>query len=163
VLLDGKRGLELAGGSALSLVYSLPASIPPGRHFLSGDPDLGYSDGILALQAIKLDTSVERATDPPQVRIKVRGTDRPVRLRVFNLDPFAASLGGGESQIVETDGGIENVAAVELRPSQFPSPAAQDLNIAFTLAEERSGCALRGPSPEQGLSPASAPGPRVAN
>jgi len=157
VLLDGKPLLEVVGGSRRSLIFTLPETTAPGRHFVSGDPDAGFPDGILTFHAVRLETSVDRAMVPPHVRIRAVGTDQPVKIRVMNLDPLAASLAGGESQIVETDGGRENIVWIEMRPSQYESPERRDLNILFTIGEQRNGCA------EQGVSPASAAGARMAN
>jgi hypothetical protein len=94
---------------------------------------------------------------PPHVRIRVLGTEERVKVRVMNLDPVAASLVGGESQVVETDGGRENVAMIPMEPSKFPGAKPHDLDIAFTLAEDRGACAM------QGVSPTSASASRVAN
>ena len=140
VLLDARPDLELAGGSSRSLVFTLPEHTSPGRHLLSGDPDVGFSSDILDFEAIRLDASVDPAIDPPHVRIKVRGTRKPVRLRVVNLNPLAASLEGGESQIAESDGGIENLAMIPLRPGGIVGADAPDLNIVFTLATEAPAC-----------------------
>lgn len=156
VLLDGKPNLEAVAGSARSLVFTLPEETPPGRHLVSGDPAAGFPDAIVAFQTIKLETTVDRA-EPPQVRIRAIGTEAPVRVRVVNLNPFAASLEGGESQVVETDGGRENLAMIPLRPSENPSVAAPKLDIAFTLAGGREACV------SQGDLPASPAARRVAN
>lgn len=157
VLLDGKPVLKIVAGSRRSLVYTVPESTPPGRHFVSGDPDAGFPDGILALRVVRLDTSVDQAMVPPHVRIRVAGTDAPVKVRILNLDPFAASLIGGESQVAQTDGGRENIALIAMQPSQFPSVARHGLDIRFTFADDRSACRAHSPSPS------SASGARVAN
>ncbi len=157
LLLDGKPQLEAAGGSSRSLVLSLPEALPPGRHFISGDPERGFPDRILPFRAIRLDTTVDRAMQPPQVRLKAVGTEAPVRIRAVNLNPYAAALIGGESQIVETDGGLENIATIGLRPSAFPIARPGNLNVVFTLAEDRLACA------EPGVSPTSSSGARVAH
>jgi hypothetical protein len=157
VLLDARPDLELAAGSARSLVFTLREDTPPGRHLVSGDPDAGFLTEILELETIRLDTSVDRAVNPPHVRIKVLGTRQPVRLRVVNLNPLAASLEGGESQVVESDGGAENIAMIAMRPGAIVGPGAPDLNIVFTLATPGPACE------PQSNSPASSPGRPMAN
>jgi hypothetical protein len=157
VVLDGKQSLETVAGSSRSLVLTLPDQTSPGRHLISGDPDAGFPAEVLAFDAVKLETAVDRDVEPPSVRIKVRGSEAPLRIRVVNLNPFAALLEGGESQVVETDGGVENLAYIALRPSDLAGVGPRDLNIVFTLANDRPAC------PAQGVSLASAPGRRVAH
>jgi hypothetical protein len=125
-LIDGEWPVEVIslaageGDGPAKALLRLPPDLPVGRHrlVLEGRPGPAF-------ELVEIDASIDResllAGERVPLRIVVRGTRRPVSLRLTNESPEAIRVEGGVEQIAETSGGSENalergVRAVEPGP-----------------------------------------------
>lgn len=97
---------------------SLPASLTPGTHNVTGDPGVGFpASDSATLTALRLQGSLDSKAllrgQSTTMRLGVEGATEPMKLTVTNKSPWVVSIPGGNHQEVDTSGGTPN--AVEMR------------------------------------------------
>jgi hypothetical protein len=114
----GGQPATIIAASRHALHVTLPASMTPGAHEVTGDPSVGFpaSDSVsmiaLRLQG-SLDSSALLRGQSTTMRLAIEGASDPMKLTITNKTPWVVSIPGGNHQEVETSGGAPN--AIELR------------------------------------------------
>ncbi|HEY7445406.1 MAG TPA: S8 family serine peptidase [Vicinamibacterales bacterium] len=158
IRVDGQSATVLAASRHV-LRLSLPATMMPGPHTVSGDPSLGFpaSDSVtmiaLRLQG-SLDSSALLRGQSTTMRLGVEGATEPMKLTVTNKTPWVVSIPGGNHQEVDTSGGTPN--AVEMRVD-----ATGKGNFAIDYKLDGATCPCQDQTPVESISSASRPTPLV--
>jgi hypothetical protein len=158
IRVDGQPATVLAASRHV-LRLSLPTTMMPGRHIVSGDPSVGFpaSDSAttiaLRLQG-SLDSSALLRGQSTTMRLGVEGVTESMKLTVTNKTPWVVSIPGGNHQEVDTSGGTPN--AVEMRVD-----ATGKGNFAIDYKLDGATCPCQEQTPVGSISSASRPTPLV--
>lgn len=138
-LLFDERAVQPISASSQMAILPLPATVPPGRHRISGSPAAGFSEKAVYTNVVqvngKLDANKLRSGQATQMELTIVGTDKPLPLKIVNKTPQVISIGGQVEQTLTTSGGTPNrlVQTVNsLGPGNF--------GIDFSLAADRCPC-----------------------
>lgn len=138
-LLFDERAVQPISSSSRMAILPLPATVPPGRHRISGSQEAGFSDNTVYTNVVqvngRLDANKLRSGQATQMELVIVGTDKPLALKIVNKTPQVISIGGQVVQTLRTSGGSPNrlVQTVNsIKPGNF--------GIDFTLAADRCPC-----------------------
>ncbi len=113
----GDRTVPVLASSPVELVAALPSDLPLGRQPLTvttaaGTSEPAYTEAVqLRLEANK--TTLRRGQSAT-LRLIVKGTEKPVDLKVANLTPQNIRLEKGSVAIVRTSGGRYNSSSLKV-------------------------------------------------
>jgi hypothetical protein len=149
---ESQRGLEIGGmpigeplaASSSVVVFRLPEGITPGRHRVTGNPELGFPPNIdVEIVALQLSGSIDqellmRGQSTP-MHIEIEGTDEPLELLLTNTTPAVISLEGGDEGVVMTSGGEPNTVERIVH-----GRTRGDFHITYTMANDPCPCGPEG-------------------
>lgn len=145
LLLDGEALGPPPAASASSAVFVLPSGLAIGRHVISGDPAFGFGAGDrLEFDVVRIEASLDQNElwrgSGTSLRLRVAGSEQPLRLQVVNRTPSIISLEGGDEQAVTTSGGSDNAATRTVR-----GVTRGAFDIGWELLDGRCPCAGAAP------------------
>lgn len=112
----GKR----VAASGRSVELPLPSELPLGPHTVAGQGSAGFSPAdrwvfeVITIQA-ELDQEELLSGGSTRLRLRVHGTDDPVKISLINRTPNIIRIEGGDRQIVETGGGTPNALSLTVQ------------------------------------------------
>ena len=114
--IGGRRALVLAS-SPVQLVVTPPKDIVPGPASMvihEGDSEVSTKVTLVSLSSSSTSTTI-RSGKKAQIIMLVRGTSEPVELDVKSLAPQVARLADGDDIDIQTNGGADNAAVIQLK------------------------------------------------
>lgn len=138
-LLFDERAVQPVSASSQMAILPLPATVPPGRHVISGSQEAGFAQKAVYTTVVqvngRLDATKLRSGQATQMELVIVGTDKPLPLRIVNKTPQVISIGGKIDQTLTTSGGNPN-RLVQTVNSVGPG----NFGIDFSLAADRCPC-----------------------
>lgn len=138
-LLFDEQAVQPVSASSQMAILPLPATVPPGRHVISGSQEAGFAQKAVYTHVVqvngRLDATKLRSGQATQMELVIVGTDKPLSLRIVNKTPGVISIGGKVDQTLTTSGGNPN-RLVQTVSSVGPG----NFGIDFSLAADRCPC-----------------------
>ena len=119
VEVGGKTALVLAA-SPVALVALASPGIPPGQQQLSVRSDTSVASTSTTLVDLSLETGGQAITPHQKTKLIVRvlGSDQPLIVEARNLTPGVVRFRGDNPQWIQTSGGADNTASIDIEGVQ---------------------------------------------
>jgi hypothetical protein len=108
-----------AVGAYRRLVWlEVPATTPPGERRVSGEGIAGSATTHVVRVLAELDQDQLLTGGSTTLRLRVEGTEQPLRIHLTNSSPGIIQLEGGDQQTTETSGGNPNQVERQVQANQ---------------------------------------------
>jgi hypothetical protein len=114
-MLDGSTELTPWAVSPTTAMHGIPSNVTPGMHTVSVPTGAGTATvGVLGVEG-SIDQNSLWKGQSTTMRLRIVGTERPLRLAVLNRTPSIITIEGGPWQAVSSAGGADNVVTRSVR------------------------------------------------